>query len=257
MEFIGRHPGLLLVLIGVVGEIVCDWKEIGVGRLARAKKISAILLIVGLMMEFWEAAKSDNELAATKERTALIESQVAGLNKEAADARVVAGNAESNSVVLAKVVLQQAQQIQDTAKTAKDTRDFVSEPTTTARLAAANNAVSEASKVATDVGNLVTNANLGKLSQLLPKPLKDRLIDCLNSIDPKIINNLPNFSRTRPLHVSGEVESIKYSELEKISQEQGAQDFIIVHNDGGLNFKGDGSTTRNVTLDVNPDLLKK
>jgi len=73
LEFIGRHPGLLLVLIGVVGEIACDWKEME-GRLARAKRISAILLVVGLMMEFWEAAKSDNEVADTKGRTALVES---------------------------------------------------------------------------------------------------------------------------------------------------------------------------------------
>jgi hypothetical protein len=73
-EFLTRHPGLLLVLIGVAGEIVCDWKEMGVGRLARAKRISAILLVIGLMMEFWEAAKSDNEIAKTKERTALVES---------------------------------------------------------------------------------------------------------------------------------------------------------------------------------------
>jgi hypothetical protein len=74
LEFVGRHPGLLLVLIGVIGEIICDWKEMGTGRLARAKRISAVLLVVGLMMEFWEAAKSDNELADTKERTALVES---------------------------------------------------------------------------------------------------------------------------------------------------------------------------------------
>jgi hypothetical protein len=73
LQFIGRHPGLLLVLIGVAGEIACDWKEMD-GRLARAKRISAILLVVGLMMEFWEAAKSDREIAATKERTALVES---------------------------------------------------------------------------------------------------------------------------------------------------------------------------------------
>lgn len=64
---------MLLVLIGVAGEIICDWKEME-GRLARAKRISAILLVVGLMMEFWEAAKSDSELADTKERTALVES---------------------------------------------------------------------------------------------------------------------------------------------------------------------------------------
>lgn len=64
---------MLLVLIGVAGEIACDWKEME-GRLARAKRISAILLVVGLMMEFWEAAKSDNEVADTKERTTLVES---------------------------------------------------------------------------------------------------------------------------------------------------------------------------------------
>src|SRR5258706_10997202 len=63
-EFIARHPGLLLVLIGVAGEIIFDWKEMGHGRLAYAKRISAILLVVGLMMEFWEAAKSDKEIAA-------------------------------------------------------------------------------------------------------------------------------------------------------------------------------------------------
>jgi hypothetical protein len=63
-EFIGRHPGLLLVLIGVAGEIIFDWKEMGHGRLAYGKRISAILLVIGLTMEFWEAAKSDKEIAA-------------------------------------------------------------------------------------------------------------------------------------------------------------------------------------------------
>jgi hypothetical protein len=57
---------LLLVLIGVIGEIICDWKEMGVGRLAKAKRISAVLLVVGLMMEFWEAAKSDKDVAAAQ-----------------------------------------------------------------------------------------------------------------------------------------------------------------------------------------------
>lgn len=82
LEFVGRHPGLLLVLIGVAGEIFCDWKEMGVGRLARAKRISAILLVAGLMMEFWEAAKSDNEIAKTN-----LEAKQAG--KDATDAKLL------------------------------------------------------------------------------------------------------------------------------------------------------------------------
>lgn len=67
------------MLIGVAGEIVCDWKEMD-GRLASAKRLSAILLVVGLMIEFWEAAKSDEEIAK-------LSLQSAQLNKDAADAR--------------------------------------------------------------------------------------------------------------------------------------------------------------------------
>ena len=63
----------MLVLIGVAGEVVCDWKEM-TGRLAWAKKISAMLLVIGLTVEFWESAKLDNEVANTKERTVKLES---------------------------------------------------------------------------------------------------------------------------------------------------------------------------------------
>lgn len=72
-EFIKRHPGIVLVLIGVVGEVICDWKEMA-KRLVWAKRLSAIVLIVGLAIEFGEAAKSDNEVANTNLHTRLIES---------------------------------------------------------------------------------------------------------------------------------------------------------------------------------------
>jgi hypothetical protein len=80
-EFVTRHPGLMLVLIGVAGEVACDWKEM-TGRLAWAKKISAMLLVIGLAVEFWESAKLDNEVADTKERTALVESNNLVLKKQ-------------------------------------------------------------------------------------------------------------------------------------------------------------------------------
>ena len=73
LGFMGRHPGLLLVLIGVAGEIICDWREM-VGHLARVKRIFAILLILGLVVEFIEAAKSDKEVAELKRQTALVAS---------------------------------------------------------------------------------------------------------------------------------------------------------------------------------------
>ena len=81
-EFICRHPGLLLVLLGVVGEIICDWKEMGVGRLARAKKISAILLVIGLSVEFVEAAKSDEKVSKTELQVQELRNQNIALETE-------------------------------------------------------------------------------------------------------------------------------------------------------------------------------
>ena len=89
-----RHPGLMLVLIGVAGEVACDWKEMA-GRLAWAKKLSAMLLVIGLVVEFWESAKLDNEVADTKERTAIAV-------KDASQANERAANTESNNLVLDK-----------------------------------------------------------------------------------------------------------------------------------------------------------
>ena len=82
-EFATRHPGLMLVLIGVAGEVACDWKEM-TGRLALAKKVSAMLLVIGLAIEFWESAKLDNEVANTAERTAIAVKEASQANARAA-----------------------------------------------------------------------------------------------------------------------------------------------------------------------------
>jgi len=66
-EFATRHPGILLVLLGVAGEVIFDWKEMK-GKMAWAKRLSAIILIAGLILEFYEAAKSDKVVAASIER---------------------------------------------------------------------------------------------------------------------------------------------------------------------------------------------
>jgi hypothetical protein len=73
LGFVTRHPGLLLVLIGVAGEVFFDWPEMN-GKRAWCKRLSALVLVFGLLLEFAEAAKSDKE--------------VARLNKDAADARL-------------------------------------------------------------------------------------------------------------------------------------------------------------------------
>jgi len=82
MGFICRHPGLLLVLIGVVGEIIFDWKEMGSGRLAYGKKISAILLVIGLIAEFAEAAQADQQIVSQELRIEELRNQNDSLEKE-------------------------------------------------------------------------------------------------------------------------------------------------------------------------------
>jgi hypothetical protein len=73
----------VLVLLGVVGEVVFDWKEMA-GKSGRGKKLSAILLIVGLLMEFREAAQSDIEVGEAKKKAGEAIYQAAQANVRAA-----------------------------------------------------------------------------------------------------------------------------------------------------------------------------
>jgi hypothetical protein len=60
LELSIKHPGVVLVLIGVFGEIALEWKKT---KDAWLKKAFWVLLIMGLVLEFREAAKSDLEAA--------------------------------------------------------------------------------------------------------------------------------------------------------------------------------------------------
>ena len=92
-EFVTRHPGLVLVMIGVAGEVACDWNEMS-GRLARAKKLSAILLVVGLAIEFIEAAKSDLEIATLNKEAANARLETAKLEQQVAETRTNVANVD-------------------------------------------------------------------------------------------------------------------------------------------------------------------
>jgi hypothetical protein len=93
-EFSTRHPGILLVLLGVAGEVVFDWKEMK-GKLAWAKKLSALVLIAGLILEFSEAAKSDKDVSAAIERAGNAE-------KEAGQANERAGKFDADRIMVEK-----------------------------------------------------------------------------------------------------------------------------------------------------------
>src|SRR5580698_3331653 len=80
-EFVARHPGLLLVFVGVAIEVFFDWKEIH-APLRWLKRIAAVMLVMGLAIEFWESAELDNETSKANERTAELGMQVEGLRSE-------------------------------------------------------------------------------------------------------------------------------------------------------------------------------
>jgi hypothetical protein len=101
-EFSTRHPGILLVLLGVAGEVIFDWKEMK-GRLAWAKRLSALVLIAGLILEFSEAAKSDKDVSVAIVRAGNAE-------KEAGQANERAAKFDADRVMLEK----QAEQIRST-----------------------------------------------------------------------------------------------------------------------------------------------
>jgi|ERR1035437_808166 hypothetical protein len=83
--FICSHPGLFLVLIGVVGESVCDWKELKTSIL---KIVFVLLLVIGLVAEFWEAAKSDRDVAVLQHQTAVLVASNLELEKQIQPRRI-------------------------------------------------------------------------------------------------------------------------------------------------------------------------
>jgi hypothetical protein len=86
-EFATRHPGILLVLFGVAGEVIFDWGEMK-GRLACAKRLSALVLIAGLILEFSEAAKSDKDVSSAIERAGIAEQKAGEANERAANSEL-------------------------------------------------------------------------------------------------------------------------------------------------------------------------
>jgi hypothetical protein len=198
---------------------------------------------MGLMIEFWEAAKSDSELASTKERTANAEKEAknAGVLVE----KIGTTNAllVSTNLWLAKEVLELAQQLKDTSKTAIETRDFVNETNTTARINEAHNIVTDAQKVAADISTIVASQDFKNLAQLKPKPLKERIRDCLNKISPTF---LPEFDkRGDSWEWNGYFPQSRLEELEDLSKEPGGWKYIEIQRTGS-----GGMGTAGVTLEA-------
>jgi hypothetical protein len=63
--FCVEHPGVLIVVFAVGGEVICDWNRKKSLR-DRLKKFFGMLLVAGLLIEIAEAVKSDRAVASAR-----------------------------------------------------------------------------------------------------------------------------------------------------------------------------------------------
>lgn len=264
--FMGRHPGLLLVLLGVIGEVACDWKEME-GRLAQAKKFSALLLILGLLIEFWESAKSDEEIARLSIQAA--DSNLAAENaaKEAALASGRAASTESNNLALQIRVLELKAQMQETktnlaivVETANETRDLLGNSNTTAVLKETKENLAAANKVVTDVRSIIDNSNLAtlKITSTSRTISPAQGIQLITLLKPYFQTNLPRIQLIISVEQT-DFESVEYGkQIEHVLKDCGASvrlQFGMATFDpntpAGFDFAFDLPDSRNPTPEQN------
>jgi len=96
VRFVSRHPGLLLVLLGVAGEVIFDWPETH-GPLAWVRRLCSGILVFGLVVEFFEAAESDKQVADLTRQTAIAQKQIAEISLEVAKAHQAVADAQAKA----------------------------------------------------------------------------------------------------------------------------------------------------------------
>ena len=101
--------------------------------------------------------------------------------------------------------------------------------------------------------NEATNDLAAAKRALKPKTLQERLVDCLNTIDPRIINTMAKTHRKMDCH--GSMSESQYEQLEKLAAEPGAAKYIskITWNGGS---SGSVGMSEDVSFEVEPLLLQ-
>lgn len=80
VRFFGKeHPGILIVAISVACEVICDFRA-EKNLLERIKIFFGICLIIGLLLEIIEAAKSDIKVEKLREGNLVLQTNVESLN---------------------------------------------------------------------------------------------------------------------------------------------------------------------------------
>ena len=233
--------GILLVIVGVTGEgvefIVKEreekWELVKKQKhwFGFAEKFFWMLVVIGLIIERRCGDKiteiSDRNLVEALGKAEIAEQNAGKAVKEAGQSNERAGlaneraaNTESNNLVLQTNILSLQVSVMELAHLYDQS----------------TNALAEA------------NARLRSI-----KPLKERLIDVLTSIDPDIMQKMRNGAR----RFTGQVDTSKLADLEKMQREPGASEYIIsIERTGGTAFSVNGIITANAAVTLSPNLLK-
>jgi len=94
--FCVEHPGVLIVVFAVAGEVICDWNRKKSLR-ERLKKFFGILLVAGLLLEIVEAVKADKQVAVANLEAKQAETNAAASYEHARVAEQKAGEANEHA----------------------------------------------------------------------------------------------------------------------------------------------------------------
>jgi len=233
-------------------EVERGWRILMIGIIVEVVAALGISIISGL-----ESAVLNEKSERAEKDAGQANLLVGVLSNETVRLSINLEAAKSNDLELAKQVFGLTAQTEQISTNIAQVRDMMNSPEITAKLNEAKLSLNEANKTMSDVKDILTNSNLNALSNLKPKSLNDRIIDCVNSIDARIIPRLASSSTA--FACSGEMNHETFSELKKLAAEPGAWQYLQIEDSlHGSKFMTDGTiVTTDIKFWLYPALLKK
>lgn len=200
-----------------------------------------------MILEIAEAVKSDKVVSSANLAAKQAEKeagnanlQVAVLSNETVRLSANLEGAKLKNIELAKQVFELTTQTELISTNIAQVRDLVNSPEIKAKLTETKKSLAEATATIEDVKSILTNSNLATLRNLRPKPLKERIIDCVNSVDKRAVPKLQTMSVS--LTCGGDLDSELVSELRKLAAEPGAWQYLqIIDERHGFGWMSDGT----------------
>jgi len=123
-KFINTHPGILLVAIGVAGNVFFTWHSTKTRKEALAR-FCEIVLVAGLILEIWEAVRQDKEVAIASTQAAEAMDRAGKAEKEAADATLLAARIQKRNFTLRKDLAELSLKVRPRIITAEQVTNFI------------------------------------------------------------------------------------------------------------------------------------